>query len=181
MRYERLEQNLFRHRSGTFLVRITGIAQRTFESIEEARAWRDEQLNKPPRERAERRPNELVATGVYRRPSGTFYVKIVAGKRTHQKSFSSLREAIAWRDEQRGNQTTPRRAFSVGINALHRSTWMPEDVREDHENARRQIASANRSTVERDGREFTVVHLPDATTAAPTSWQEPSLRQAEAA
>ena len=122
-----------------------------------------------------------VAPGIFRRAGGTFNVAISVKNQTRKASFPTLEQAIAWRDEQKGNRVPSRRAFSAGIGALHRSTWMPEDVREDHENARRQLASANRSTVERDGREFTVVHLPDATTAAPTSWQEPSLRQAEAA
>lgn len=119
---------------------------------------------------------ERVATSVYRRAGGTFCVSISVQGRNRQASFPTLKEAVAWRDEQKSARVPPRkRAWSAGINALHRSTWSPEDVHADHDETRRMIESAPRRKQRINGRIFTVVSLPYIAPGRPTSWRLPRM------
>ena len=107
---------------------------------------------------------ERVAKGIFHRPGGTYHVAISVKNQMRKKSFPTLEAAISWRDDQISSR--PQRAFSAGINALHRSTWSPKDMRDDYDEIRRQIEKAPRTTETINGREFTVVHIPALGVAA---------------
>lgn len=173
-----VEPGIFRRVGGTYGARVRSgrkYLSKSFPTFEEAKAWRDETI-------ANREPivcvqPKQVARSVYQRQRGTFEVRIAVNGKQRRKSFSTLQEAIAWRDEQRDDRQPRRRAFAAGINALHRSTWAPKDVLEDIERTRELIQGAPREEREINGRTFTVVRLPDVGHVQ-TRWDMPSLKQA---
>lgn len=114
-----------------------------------------------------------VASGIYQRPGGTFNVAISVKNQTRKASFPTLEEAIAWRDEQKRERVPPRkRAFSVGIESVHRSTWEPADYEIDRQNIREQLKKSPKTTTVRDGREFTLVRLPFSSPVRETKWSD---------
>lgn len=118
-----------------------------------------------------------VARSIFQRDIGTFQVKVAVNGKTHRATFATLEEAVQWRDEMQrkrlprmGNRFLP----GTGVSTLHRSTWEPADYELDREAIRRQLSSGNRSTVERDGREFTLVELPYIPPVTRARWDDMS-------
>jgi len=87
-----------------------------------------------------------VETGISRRVGGTYSAEVCVDYVKYRRSFETLTGARRWRKRMRskGGQ----------LEATHR-----QSVRE-------ALAKADRTTVERDGRTFTVIHLPPGGIAA---------------
>lgn len=93
-----------------------------------------------------------VEKNIRRRQGGTYCVSVSVDWEERRKSFETLEEARAWRDEMIASR--PKRRTRHGIPALSARNTADEDVR------REVIASSPKSTRVINGRKFTVVHLP---------------------
>lgn len=122
---------------------------------------------------------ERVEQNIYRRSSGRYFVHLSVRNKSVKKTFDTIEEARAWRDEQ--SRARPKRVYksrglrrfvSGGISTLHRSTWEPADYEMDRQIIRDQLESANRVEVQRDGMEFTVIELPYIAPVKPTDWTD---------
>jgi hypothetical protein len=107
-----------------------------------------------------------VETGIYRRKRGTYRVEVMRDYVTYRRTFKTLDEARRFRDGIRSG----RMSVTGGMYAA-------SDVVEERQCRRQAIRVAPRSKQVIDGREFTVVSLPDVNPGAPTTWDTLSLRQ----
>jgi hypothetical protein len=179
---KRVAKGVFQRPGGGYAVRVrngTKYASASFPTLEQAEAWRDEIIAKRPGA-TDSQSRVRVEEGIHRRAGGTYAANVSIGNQTRRASFKTLSEARAWRRELIAKRPPRERGYAKGVNALHMSTWEPEDTRREREQMREQILTAPRKTVKRAGKQFTLVQLPPAR-HAPTCWREPSLRQVEAA
>jgi hypothetical protein len=106
---------------------------------------------------------------IYRRENGRYAAKCWRGGRaghTISQTFDTLAEAREFRDRIR--KKSPKRHangrkidWSVsGVRRIASTGYIPDDISEHRKLIRKQIASAPRKTIERDGKRFTVVLLP---------------------
>jgi hypothetical protein len=95
-----------------------------------------------------------IEPNIILRERGTYAVSVRVCGVERSRSFASLEEARAWRDEQIASR--PKREHRSGRPDIsgHRT--------EERTTIRRLLAEAPRTTVVRDGREYTIVHLPEA-------------------
>lgn len=107
-----------------------------------------------------------VETGIFRRERGTYRVDVMKDYVTYRRTFKTLTEARRFRDGIRSG----RLAVTGGLYAAN-------DVVAERHSRRRAIRDAPRYKQVIDGREFTVVSLPDVKPGVPTTWGTPSLRQ----
>lgn len=96
-----------------------------------------------------------VAPNIVAREGGTFGVDVRIDGVQKRKSFPTLDEAIAWRDEQKAKRKPRERRGGLKTDLL----MSPEET-EARNGTRRMLATAPRTTEVIDGREWTVVHLP---------------------
>lgn len=105
---------------------------------------------------------------IYRRNNGRYAVRVRLSNTTEpRQTFDTLKEARKYRDEMRAARPKPQRKRTEAISGkanFHRTGYVPEDTLTHKNTLRSFIAEAPRSTVYRDGREFTLVALPEVLT-----------------
>lgn len=96
-----------------------------------------------------------VESGIYRREGGTYAVEVSANHSTFNKSFPTLKEARAYKQEvinsRKKREKRIYRRATVNYSAEETAT---------RDAARALLKDAPRSKVKRDGRDFTLVKLP---------------------
>lgn len=95
---------------------------------------------------------EPVERNIRRRQGGTYAVAVSVDWETQRRSFGTLKEARAWRDEMIASR--PKRMARRG------NVSLSAHASERKENVRQVLAQAPRTTVERDGRVYTLISLP---------------------
>lgn len=105
---------------------------------------------------------------IYQRPSGRFAVDVSVENRKRKKTFDTLELARAWRDEVK--RVRPKRVYVTKPKApkivkppllfRKRRRDMGPELRAVYDARKAFIEAAPRTEVERDGRRWTVVHLP---------------------
>ena len=112
-----------------------------------------------------------IERSIWRRTGGTYGVMVWNGSTNVRGSFKTLKEARKFREEIVQQRNRIKGRFGVvrdknvfGIKHIHRTGYLSDDVIDHRTSLRNQIESAPRYTVYRDGREFTLITLPEVMT-----------------